>query len=236
LDPELIDDKGIEFDLFEKKLKKFKKKGNIETDPEHYLVKINPEIEDIQKLQKMREKILKTLVTGLKGVKRGIIYYDDKINEWMIQTEGTNLAKVLSIKGVDKVRTISNHILEIEKVFGIEAARNSIIQEAKLVLEDQGLDVDIRHLMILADLMCFTGSIRQIGRHGIMGTKDSLFARASFEVTTKQLLNASISGEEEELRGIAENVIVGQVVPTIGTGTVHLGIDLDKYQEILLNK
>jgi len=93
IDPELIEDKGVEIDFFEKKLKKYKKKGSIKTFPEKYLVIINPEIEDIQKLQKMREKILKTLVSGLKGVKWGIIFYDDEIDEWMIQTEGTNLAK-----------------------------------------------------------------------------------------------------------------------------------------------
>lgn len=234
LDPELIEDKGIDLDEFPKKLKKFKKKGTIEVDEEKFIITINPDVEDLQKLQKMREKILKTLISGLKGVKRGIIFHDENIDEWMIQTEGTNLAGALKIEGVDIIRTLSNHIHEVEKIFGIEAAREMIIREATSVLNDQGLDVDHRHLLSLADLMCYTGRILQIGRHGISGVKESILARAAFEVTIKQLLNASISGEEEKLKGIPENVIVGQLVPTIGTGSVQLQVDLEKYRDILL--
>ncbi|MBN2156285.1 MAG: DNA-directed RNA polymerase subunit A'' [Candidatus Lokiarchaeota archaeon] len=232
LDEELLEDKGLEIEDINKKLKKYGKKGTIETDLENNCIIINPELEDIQKLQKRREKILKTLISGIKGVKRGIIYKEDS-NEWVIQTEGTNLAEVLKIKGVDSTRTISNHIHEIEKIFGIEAAREIIIRESKQVLRDQGLDVDQRHLLAMADLMCFTGRILQIGRHGISGVKESILARAAFEVTIKQLINASVSGEEEKLKGIPENVIIGQLVPTIGTGAIKLQADLQKYREIL---
>lgn len=236
LEMELLEDKGIDIEDLPKKLKKFKKKGTIEVDYDNNLIVINPEIDDVQKLQKMREKILTTLISGIKGVKRGIIYKDHDIDEYMIQCEGTNLFEVLKIEGVDKVRTISNHIHEVEKLFGIEAARELIIRESKKVLEDQGLDVDQRHLLTMADLMCYTGRILQIGRHGISGVKESILARAAFEVTIKQLLNASITGEEEKLRGIPENVIIGQLVPTIGTGAVNLQADLERYVEILKEK
>ncbi len=232
LDEELLEDKGLDIEEITKKLKKYGKKGSIDVDDENNCIIINPDLEDIQKLQKRREKILKTLISGIKGVKRGIIYKEDT-NEWVIQTEGTNLAEVLKIKGVDATRTISNHIHEVEKIFGIEAAREIIIREAKQVLRDQGLDVDQRHLLAMADLMCFTGRILQIGRHGISGVKESILARAAFEVTIKQLINASISGEEEKLKGIPENVIIGQLVPTIGTGAIRLQADLEKYREIL---
>ncbi len=233
LDEELLEDKGLDIDEITKKLKKYGKKGTIDVDYENNCVIINPDLEDIQKLQKKREKILKTLISGIKGVKRGIIYKDSNSGNWMIQTEGTNLAEVLKIKGVDAMLTISNHIHEIEKIFGIEAAREIIIREAKGVLRDQGLDVDQRHLLAMADLMCFTGRILQIGRHGISGVKESILARAAFEVTIKQLINASVSGEEEKLKGIPENVIIGQLVPTIGTGAIKIQADLEKYREIL---
>ncbi|MHA1898881.1 MAG: hypothetical protein ACTSU2_15925 [Promethearchaeota archaeon] len=232
-DPELLEDKGLDLNEISKKLKKFKKKGNIDVNEDEYMISVAPGIEDIQKLQKMREKIENVLISGLKGVSRGIIYKEPKTREWMIQTEGTNLEEVLKLKGVDKVRTISNHIHEVERIFGIEAARELIIREAEGVLEDQGLDVDHRHLLAMADLMCHTGQILQIGRHGISGVKESILARAAFEVTIKQLINASISGEEEKLMGIPENVIVGQLVPTIGTGAVHLTLNLEKYSERL---
>lgn len=88
----------------------------------------------------------------------------------------------------------------------------------------------------MADLMCASGSIQQIGRHGISGTKESVLARAAFEVTIKQLINASIAGEEEKLQGIPENVIVGQLVPTIGTGSIDLTMDFSETLRLLQNQ
>jgi DNA-directed RNA polymerase subunit A' len=104
---------------------------------------------------------------------------------------------------------------------GIEAARNALISELKSTLENQGLEVDIRYLMLVSDLMCHKGFLQQIGRHGIAGTKDSVLARASFEITVPTLATAARVGEIEELKGITENVIVGSQIP-IGSGTVDI--------------
>jgi DNA-directed RNA polymerase subunit A" len=127
----------------------------------------------------------------------------------------------MKVLGVDCTRTTSNNIHEIAETFGIEAARNALIHEAQEVLGEQGLDVDVRHIMLVSDLMTRTGEIRQIGRHGISGEKESVLARAAFEVTVKHLLDASVSGEEDLLNGITENVIVGQTIP-LGTGFIDL--------------
>jgi len=75
--------------------------------------------------------------------------------------------------------------------------------------------------MLVADMMTSTGSIRQIGRHGISGEKASVLARASFEITTQHLFDACIHGEADRLSGIIENVIAGQPIP-LGTGMVEL--------------
>jgi DNA-directed RNA polymerase subunit A" len=106
-------------------------------------------------------------------------------------------------------------------VLGIEAARNAIIEEAEKTLQEQGLEVDIRHIMLVADMMTHTGVIRQIGRHGISGEKASVLARAAFEMTTQHLFEASMHGESDRLTGIIENVIAGQPIP-LGTGIVEL--------------
>jgi len=127
----------------------------------------------------------------------------------------------LDIEGIDPTRTVTNHIHEIAKTLGIEAARNVIIKEAMGVLEEQGLDVDIRHVMLVADIMTVTGEVRQIGRHGISGEKSSVLARAAFEITVPNIVEASIKGESDPLKGVTENVIVGQSIP-IGTGLVDL--------------
>ena len=231
--PEICEKKGIEINEIPEILKRYKKKGTIKREGNSII--IDPGIEDLQSLQKLREKILKKVVKGVRGVKRGLLTPSDDGKEWIIKTEGTNMQSVIQIEGVDVTRTSSNHIHEIEKLYGVEAARKMIILESQKVLEQQGLDVDLRHLLILSDLMCYSGAIQSIGRHGISGSKSSVFARAAFEVTVNQLLDAGLYGEEERLLGIPENVIVGQISP-IGSGRVNVMFDLDANLELLKKK
>ena len=107
------------------------------------------------------------------------------------------------------------------QVLGVEAARNAIIHEAVSTLNEQGILVDVRHLMLVADMMCMEGEVKQIGRHGIAGEKESVLSRAAFEVTVNHLLDAAVANEIDELSGVTENVIVGQPIQ-LGTGDVKL--------------
>jgi len=75
--------------------------------------------------------------------------------------------------------------------------------------------------MLVADMMTNRGEVESIGRHGISGSKDSVLARAAFEVTVNHLLNAAIHGEIDDLDGVTENVIVGKPIK-LGTGDVDL--------------
>jgi DNA-directed RNA polymerase subunit A" len=140
---------------------------------------------------------------------------------YVLYTEGSELKRVLKIDGVDFRRTTTNNIAEIAEVLGIEAARNAIIEEMMTTLEEQGLDVDARHITLIADAMTMDGEVKQIGRHGIAGEKASVLSRAAFEVTVDNLLEAAIYGEKDELRGVTENVIVGQPIK-LGTGAIEL--------------
>jgi DNA-directed RNA polymerase subunit A' len=153
------------------------------------------------------------------GIKRVLV--TEEHGEWAINTDGSNLPKVLEIIGVDSSRTTTNNVHEIAKTIGIEAARNALVNEAKGVLEEQGLDVDTRHVMLVADMMTSTGEVQQIGRHGISGKKSSVLARAAFEITVPNIVEAAVKGESDPLAGVTENVIVGQSIP-IGTGLVEL--------------
>ena len=122
---------------------------------------------------------------------------------------------------MDTTRTRTNNISEIAQVLGIEAARNAIIHEAQSTLNEQGILVDVRHIMLVADMMCMEGEVKQIGRHGIAGEKESVLSRAAFEVTVNHLLDAAVANETDELSGVTENVIVGQPIQ-LGTGDVRL--------------
>ncbi len=158
-------------------------------------------------------------IKGVTGIRRALIRKEK--DEYVIYTEGSNLESVLDIPGVDPVRTTTNSVFEIYRVYGVEAARAALIHEANRTLAEQGLGVDIRHLMLVADVMTNEGDIRAIGRHGISGKKTSVLARAAFEITAAHLLRAAITGEVDELKGVAENIIVGQPI-TLGTGAVNL--------------
>jgi DNA-directed RNA polymerase subunit A" len=158
-------------------------------------------------------------IKGVTGIRRALIRKEKE--EYVIYTEGSNLEGVLDIAGVDGARTTTNSIFEVYRVYGVEAARAALIQEANRTLAEQGLGVDIRHLMLVADVMTNEGDIRAIGRHGISGKKTSVLARAAFEITAAHLLRAAITGEVDELKGVAENIIVGQPI-TLGTGAVNL--------------
>lgn len=184
-----------------------------------FKLRVKPEEPTPPDLRRIVAKAKEIQLGGIDGIERVVVKAEEE--GYVVYTEGTNLAEILSLPEVNASKTTTNHIREVEDVLGIEAARNSIINETVDTLEEQGLDVDIRHIMLVADAMTNTGELRQIGRHGISGEKASVLARASFEVTVKHLLQASERGESDNLDGIAENVIAGQPVP-LGTGTVEL--------------
>ena len=201
-------------------LKGSKKKYEIAMNEKRLLIKITaPDEPDAQTLLTLKNKLLNTRVKGVPDIERVTIVKQDE--EWVIQTSGSNLAKVVAIEGVDTSRVTTNNVYEIWQTLGIEAARTALVKEITNTLEEQGLEVDTRHIMLVADLMTSKGYLQQIGRHGIAGTKTSVLARAAFEITVPTIARASLEGQVETLRGVTENVIVGATVP-VGTGMVDL--------------
>ena len=178
----------------------------------------------IEALQKIMDKLLAKQVTGISGISQITVNYTG--SEWVLYTKGSNLRDVLKLN-VDISRTSTNDIHQIEEVLGIEAARSAIIKELQGVLDEQGLDVDIRHLMLISDLMTQTGIIKQAGRYGVVAEKQSVLSRAAFEITVPVLRRAAILGEKDNLRGVTENLIVGTRAP-IGTGLVDVFMTADK--------
>lgn len=189
-------------------------------------IKITLDEPSYKSLLDISEKLKDLKVKGISGIKRVIIRKEADAG-YVIYSEGSNLKKVLNIEGVDTTKTSTNDIQAVGRVLGIEAARNMIIQEAHNTLSEQGLNVDLRHIMSVADIMTADGTIRAIGRHGVSKEKESVLSRAAFEITVKHLLNASKRGETDELGGVAENVIVGQPVK-LGTGSVQLVMKRNK--------
>ncbi|NTV00099.1 MAG: DNA-directed RNA polymerase subunit A'' [Methanoregulaceae archaeon] len=175
--------------------------------------------ESYQNLFQLAEHVRNVIVQGIDDIERVVVRKET--GEYILYTEGSNLKDVFDVDGVDTTRTRTNNISEISQVLGIEAARNAIIYEALSTLNEQGILVDVRHIMLVADMMCMEGEVKQIGRHGIAGEKESVLSRAAFEVTVNHLLDAAVANEIDELSGVTENVIVGQPIQ-LGTGDVKL--------------
>ncbi|HVQ00022.1 MAG TPA: DNA-directed RNA polymerase subunit A'' [Candidatus Thermoplasmatota archaeon] len=212
-----MEKKGITLeDLLERVQTLKKLTAKIEKDA----IKITLDEPGYKALQNMSETLKNLKIKGIDGIKRVIIRKEP--NEgYVVYSEGSNLKEVLDIEGVDPYRTTTNDIHAIARELGIEAARNMIIQEAYSTLSEQGLNVDMRHIMLVADVMTADGTVRAIGRHGVSGEKSSVLSRAAFEITVNHLLLASQRGESDTLNGVAENIIVGQPV-NLGTGAIEL--------------
>ena len=223
LDPNKIQQRRLDYDKIMAQVEKIFKKVEIEDD---YKLTFKPKNPTIREIRLLADKVRDLQISGTKGIGKVIIRKGD--DEWIIHTEGSNLKAIFNEEGIDKARSTTNDIHEIETVLGIEAARNAIVYELNRTLSDQGLTVDIRHIMLVADMMTSEGVVKSIGRHGISGEKSSVLARAAFEETGKHLLHASIRGEKDDLTGIIENIIIGQPIP-LGTGSVSVTMKPDVY-------
>ncbi|MCX6709456.1 MAG: DNA-directed RNA polymerase subunit A'' [Candidatus Woesearchaeota archaeon] len=221
-----LDEAGIDVEKVKDSIKAGIKglsiKGRDEKSGDDYTISIkskNEESSNMNELYKLKDRIKGTFVCGIKGV-----YYTlavKKQDEFIIKTAGTNFEKVLELPFVDKERTFTNDIFEVERVLGIEAARQSVINETMEVMKSQGLNVDIRHIKLVADTMCASGKLKGITRYGVIKDKSSVLARASFETPIKHLMTASMLGTEDELNSVIENVMINQPVP-LGTGLPKL--------------
>jgi len=207
----------------------------VETNRNGTDITFGPSEPSYRELLQLVEQLRDIVFKGIEDVTRVIIRKEEteQGEEFVLYTEGSAFGDVLDIEGVDASRTSCNNIHEIRRTLGIEAAREAIINEMMDTLEEQGLgDVNVRHLMLVADIMTNDGEIQSIGRHGISGSKDSVLARAAFEVTVNHLLDAATYGEVDDLNGVTENVIVGKPIK-LGTGDVDLrmGSKLDAADE-----
>jgi len=215
LNREVMDERGVTVKDVQNALKLY----GAELDEKGERISIRIKDEMLQDIAKFKERLAATRVKGIKRIKKTRVKQEKQ--GYVIETEGSNLREVLQVPGVDAANVYTNDIYEIGEVLGVEAARQAIVQEARHVMKEQGLDVDIRHLLLLADMMTVSGSMRQIGRHGVVKLKSSVLARASFEISVQTIMDAAVRGEVDSLKGNVERILIGKEIP-VGTGMVSL--------------
>ena len=164
------------------------------------------------------------------------IYNDETMefestNEWILETNGTNLLEVLGHKYVDPTRTISNDVNEIYEILGVEAARQALYNEISDIIADADLYVNYRHISLLVDTMTNKGYLLSIDRHGINRVDIGPLAKCSFEEVTDMLVKAGIFAEVDKISGVSANIMLGQI-PPYGTGDTEILIDEKKVHEL----
>ncbi|MFH0868178.1 MAG: DNA-directed RNA polymerase subunit A'' [Candidatus Woesearchaeota archaeon] len=204
--------------IISKQLKGF----NVKDDKDSVILKSRSKEESLNEIYKAKEKIKSIHIKGVKSI--GQVLPVKRDDEYVIMTSGSNLSEILQLEGIDSYRTTTNNIFEIKEVLGIEAARQAIIDEVFKVIENQGFNIDIRHIMLVADTMSVSGDIKGITRYGVVSEKASALARASFETPIKHIINAALVGEIDNLKSVVENVMLNQAIP-IGTGIPDLVAD-----------
>ncbi|PSH01879.1 MAG: DNA-directed RNA polymerase subunit A'' [Nanohaloarchaea archaeon SW_10_44_10] len=219
LNPDLTEDYDVDGEDIRSRIKDSVKKAKVTVDGNEIVLESTEDDYDLRDLKDLKSDAEDARIKGIKGIEQVVVSEED--GEWRLQTAGTSLRKTLKMKEVDDDRTISNHLYEIKKVLGVEALRQRIVEEINETLEKQGIGVNDRHIMLLADMMTKEGELNGTTRYGIVGNKDSVLARSAYEETKKHLTQASLKGETDKLDGTIENLIVGQAIPT-GTGTVDL--------------
>jgi DNA-directed RNA polymerase II subunit RPB1 len=161
-------------------------------------------------------------------------HYTEK--QWVIETNGSNLIGSFNVAGIDHYRTVSNDILNVNEVLGIEAARRMLFNELRDILSFDGSYVNVRHLEILVDTMTCKGILTAMTRHGINRSTDiGPLTKASFEETVDVLNDAAVFGECDTLKGISDNIMLGQLIPA-GTGVIDLYYDEDYIPDIVHRK
>ncbi|KAI3724533.1 hypothetical protein L2E82_36314 [Cichorium intybus] len=172
-------------------------------------------------LHLLKNKLPTIVVMGIGTIQRAVINKTKERDKFNLLVEGTGLQAVMGMEGINGHETTSNHILEIQSALGIEAARRSIIKEIQYTMESHGMSIDIRHMMLLADVMTYKGEVLGINRFGIQKMKESVLMLASFEMTADHLFKAAVHGLVDNIEGVSECIIMGVPIQT-GTGTMKL--------------
>lgn len=173
-----------------------------------------------KELRNYREICKRVVIQGYSTVKRAFVHEDQKkgVTHYKILAESEDLLRLMSTYGVLGTRCLSNSIYGVFKALGIEAARETIISEIKAVMENHGMTVDYRHLMLLADLMTYKGEPLGVTRYGLAKMKESVLNLASFEKTADHLFEAAYHGQIDKINGVSECIITGTPIP-LGTGS-----------------
>ena len=170
------------------------------------------------RVQTIKRMLPNIPIRGYPEASRAIIQTDDT-GKNALMVEGYGLRNCMTTEGVNGLATRTNSVMEMREVLGIEAARKTIIDEISVVMGS--MDIDPRHMQLLADVMTYKGEVLGITRFGLSKMRDSVLQLASFEKTPDHLFEAAWHMKRDRIEGVSECIIMGQSISQ-GTGAFKI--------------
>eukprot|EP01096_Ripella_sp_DP13-Kostka_P014128 TRINITY_DN628_c0_g1_i1.p1 TRINITY_DN628_c0_g1~~TRINITY_DN628_c0_g1_i1.p1 ORF type:complete len:1668 (+),score=880.80 TRINITY_DN628_c0_g1_i1:115-5004(+) len=166
----------------------------------------------------VKAKDPRSVIRFVPKVTNSFVLKDPKL---AVMTEGVNFKEVWALaEHIDVYKAYSTDIYAVLMTFGVEAARACIVKEISSVFGAYGINVDFRHLSLIADYMTSQGGFRSMSRTG-MRTNPSVWQKASFETSTDFLLKSSLFCHYDSMTSPSSCIVVGRPTPN-GTGAFEV--------------
>ena len=147
------------------------------------------------------------------------------VGERVVEADGLGLLEAgAKLHGVAVTSLSTTNVRDIERFMGIEAARQSLFEQATRLDAFQG--VSRRHLSVLCDAMCANGELRATRYTGMGARTKSTLGRTVFQSPMPTFINAAVYGHKEEFGNISACLITGERVP-VGSGSRDFALVAD---------
>lgn len=127
-------------------------------------------------------------------------------------TVGSNLGEILNVYGVDNVETISNNVYDVERNFGIDAARQVLYDEifAKIGNKDSAA--------LIADFMTCKGVVSPFKKDNPVLKNRGFLSSIAFERPKNDIKNVLRNGLVDTTSSVYSQIITGRL-PDVGSAS-----------------
>ena len=183
-------------------------------------LRVDPSSRPLLMIGLVEKAASKTLVRSKKNIDQAFVNDEEEGRGRCLQTAGINFTEMWKLEKVDHNRLMSNDIWAVRCSYGVEAARNTIVNQIRAVFGVYGIEVDPRHLSLIADYMTFGGDYTPMNRTGMRETS-SPFLQMSFETTAQFMTQAALTEASDYMNSPSANIVAGRPIRH-GTGAFSL--------------
>jgi DNA-directed RNA polymerase I subunit RPA1 len=184
-------------------------------------LRVDPSARPLLMVGLVEKAAQKTIVRARKSIDQAFVNTEENGRGRCLQTAGINFTEMWELDSIDHDRLMSNDIWAVRCAYGVEAARNTIVDQIRSVFGAYGIEVDARHLSLIADYMTYGGDYTAMNRIGMRDAMSSPFLQMSFETTAQFLTQAAVATRSDSVKSPSSNIVVGRPIRH-GTGAFSL--------------